>query len=90
VTSSLNPSVRKQVVTFTATVAANPPGTGTPTGTVTFKDGTRTVGSASLSGGQAGFTTSTLSKGTHQITAVYGGSSSFLTSTSSALVQTVK
>jgi hypothetical protein len=90
VTSSLNPSVRKQAVTFTATVAANPPGTGTPTGTVTFKDGTRTLGSASLTAGQASFTTSSLSKGTHQITAVYGGSSSFLTSTSSVLVQTVK
>jgi uncharacterized repeat protein (TIGR01451 family) len=89
VTSSLNPSVHKQAVTFTATVVAKAPGTGTPTGTVTFKDGTRTLGSVSLSAGQASFTTSTLSKGTDQITAVYGGSSSFLASTSPVLVQTV-
>jgi uncharacterized repeat protein (TIGR01451 family) len=89
VTSSLNPSVHKQAVTFRATVVAKAPGTATPTGTVTFKDGTRTLGSVSLSAGQADFNTSSLSKGTHQITAVYGGSSSFLTSTSPVLVQTV-
>jgi Bacterial Ig-like domain (group 3) len=89
VTSSLNPSVHNQAVTFTATVAANAPGTATPTGTVTFKDGTRTLGSGSLSAGHASFTISNLSKGTHSITAVYGGSSSFLTSTSPVLTQTV-
>ena len=37
--SSANPSVSGQSVTFTATVTANPPGAGTPTGTVTFQDG---------------------------------------------------
>src|SRR5262249_56922774 len=36
VTSSLNPSVYGQSVTFTATVSANAPGSGTPQGTVTF------------------------------------------------------
>jgi hypothetical protein len=86
-TSSVNPSMRKQAVTFKATVTA---GSGTPTGTVTFKDGGRTLGSASLSAGQASFTTSTLSKGAHQITAVYGGGSGFQASTSAVLVQTVQ
>jgi Big-like domain-containing protein/peptidase M28-like protein len=90
VTSSLNPSRRNQAVTFTATVVGNAPGTAIPTGTVTFKNGTRKLGTASLNGaGQASFTTSSLAVGTHQITAVYGGSSNFLTSTSAALVQTV-
>lgn len=89
VTSSLNPSVHNQSVTFTATVVAKAPGTATPTGTVTFKDGARTLGSGPLSAGHASFTTSKLLKGTHQITAVYGGSSGFLTSTSPVLVQTV-
>src|SRR5439155_299947 len=37
-TSSVQPSVFGQPVTFTATVAAKSPGAGTPTGTVTFKD----------------------------------------------------
>jgi uncharacterized repeat protein (TIGR01451 family) len=86
-TSSVNPSMRKQAVTFKATVTA---GSGTPTGTVTFKDGGRTLGSASLSAGQASFTMSTLSKGAHQITAVYGGGSGFQASTSAVLVQTVQ
>ncbi len=89
VTSSVNPSAHNQAVTFSARVVANAPGTATPTGTVTFKDGTRTLGSASLSAGQASFTISNLKKGSHQITVVYGGSSSFLTSTSPVLVQTV-
>ena len=43
-TSSANPSVFGQSVTFTATVAAVSPGSGTPTGTVNFLDGTTTIG----------------------------------------------
>ena len=41
VSSLVNPSVFGQSVTFTATVSASAPGAGTPTGTVTFKDGTK-------------------------------------------------
>jgi Bacterial Ig-like domain (group 3)/Peptidase family M28 len=90
VTSSLNPSAKHQAVTFTATVAANVPGTGIPAGSVTFKDGTKKLATVSLNGaGQAAFTTSSLAPGTHQITAAYGGSSSFLASTSATLAQTV-
>ena len=74
-TSSLNPSVRSQSVTLTATVRANAPGSGAPTGKVTFKDGNRTLGNGTLSSsGQVSTTISNLSKGTHQITAVYAGS----------------
>jgi Bacterial Ig-like domain (group 3) len=90
VTSSKNPAKHNQLVTFTSTVVARAPGTGTPTGTVTFKDGTTTLGSGSLSSGKATYSTSTLSSGTHQVTVVYGGNASFLTSTSAVLVQTVK
>jgi hypothetical protein len=89
VTSSLNPSPHNGSVTFTATVIAKAPGTATPTGTVTFKDGSRTLGSSSLSAGRASFSVSNLSKGTHQITATYGGSSGLLTSTTPILTQTV-
>ena len=53
VTSSANPSVYGQSVTFTATVTAASPGSGTPTGTVTFYDGTTTLGNGTLSGGTA-------------------------------------
>jgi hypothetical protein len=88
-TSSLNPSVHNRPVTFTATVVANAPGTATPTGTVSFKDGNRTLGSGSLTNGRASLTISNLSKGAHSITAAFGGTAGLLTSTSSALSQNV-
>ena len=70
-------------------VIAASPGTGTPTGTVTFKDGSTTLGTGTLSGGTATFSTSQLAVGPNSITAVYGGDTNFTTSTSSALTQTV-
>ena len=77
-------------MTFTATVTATPPGAGTPTGTVTFRDGATSLGRATLNGGgQATLSTSTLAVGSRTITAVYGGSGSFAGSTSSAVTQTV-
>src|SRR5262249_29246032 len=63
VTSDHNPSTPGQLVTFTATVSAVAPGSGTPTGTVTFKDGAATLGTGMLSGGTATFATSSLSTG---------------------------
>ena len=68
-------------VTFTATVSGSG---GTPTGTVTFDDGTTTLGTGTLSGGKASYTTSSLAAGTHSITASYGGDSNFGTATSAA------
>jgi hypothetical protein len=72
-------------VTFTAAVTPS-----TATGTVTFKDGNTILGIGTVRGGQATFNTSSLSKGTHSITAVYGGDSSFNGSTSAMLSQTIK
>src|SRR5262249_55648264 len=89
VTSSVNPSVFGQAVTFTATVSAVPPATGTPTGTVTFLDGASTLGTASLSSGRATLATSALSVGNHTITVSYAGDSNFAGSTSAAITQTV-
>lgn len=86
VISSLNPSTSGQAVTFTATVISS---NGTPTGTVTFKDGSTTLGTGTLSNGEAKFTTSSLSVGTHSITAVYAGSTDFSGSTSPVLSQVV-
>ncbi len=89
VVSSANPSVFGQTVTFTAVVIAASPGVGTPTGTVTFKDGPTALGSpVALSGGTATFSTSQLAVGTHSITVVYSGDANFTTSTSAALSQT--
>jgi len=87
--SSTNPSTVGQSVVFTATIAPSS-GTGTPTGTVTFKDGATTLGTGTLNGsGQATYTTSSLTAGTHSITAVYGGDSQFEASTSAAVSQVV-
>jgi hypothetical protein len=90
VASSLNPSVYGKSVTFTATLTAAAPGSGTPTGTVEFMDGSTTLRTATLTGGKATFQTSTLSTGSQLITAVYGGDGNFTTSTSKVLSQTVQ
>jgi trimeric autotransporter adhesin len=90
-TSSLNPSIYGQSVTFTATVAPTV-GTALPTGTVQFSvDGTAVGGPVTLNGsGVATFFSSTLAVGAHSVTAVYTPSStSFTGSTSAALSQTV-
>jgi hypothetical protein len=88
--SSANPAASGASVTFTATVAEVAPGTAIPTGTVTFKDGSTTLGTDTLNGsGVTTFSTSTLTVGSHSITAVYGGDANNLTSTSATLSQTV-
>jgi hypothetical protein len=78
--SSQNPSASGQAVTFTATVTSSG---GVPTGTVTFKKGATTLGPATLSNGVATFTTSTLAVGSSTITAVYGGTANYSTSSAS-------
>ena len=73
-----------QAVTFTATVAANAPGSGTPTGTVDFFDTTTstdlTPGGVALASGTATFATTSLAAGSHTIKATYSGDANFLTS----------
>ncbi|MFZ0216716.1 MAG: Ig-like domain repeat protein [Candidatus Dormiibacterota bacterium] len=90
--SSANPSTFGESVTLTATVTAAT-GVATPGGTVTFKDGSATLGTGTLSqaGGQdqATFTTSSLPVGQHSITAIYDGDGNFDSSTSPALSQLV-
>ena len=88
--SSLNPSAHNQAITLTATAVANAPGAAAPTGTITFKDGSRTLTSVPLNAGSASLTISNLNKGTHSITAAYGGGPGFLISRSQALNQRVQ
>jgi uncharacterized repeat protein (TIGR01451 family) len=90
--SSVNPSIHHQPVTFTATV--------TPTdgsGTVAFYAGTKVIShcgtqSLGLVGGkyQATCVDASLTVGTHKITAVYSGDPDYLGSPSSVLTQKVK
>ena len=79
-----------QNVTFTATVSGPSGSTSAPTGTVTFLDGTTSLGTGTLNGsGVATYSTSTLSVGTHSITARYPGDTSFAASVSSAITETI-
>jgi hypothetical protein len=89
-TSSADPSVFGQAVTFTATVSAVTPGLPTPQGSVDFVDTTTNtdLGKVQLSGGSATLTTAALAVGGHAITATYSGGGNFLGS-SGSLTQTV-
>src|SRR5262249_28414937 len=87
IASSVNPSVFGRSVTFTATVTSN---ASAMTGTVTFFDGGSSIGASSLDSlGTASLTTSTLSPGTHSISASYSGDANFSGSTTPAITQTV-
>ncbi len=75
-------------VTFTATVAG---GKVTPTGTVTFLNGTTVIGSGTLNGsGVATYTTSFPKAGSYLITASYGGDTTYSSATSSSLTEVVQ
>jgi hypothetical protein len=89
-TSNHDPSIVGQAVTFTATTTPVAPGGGIPTGGVTFKDGATVLATMTLNAsGQATFTTSTLTLGTHSITATYSGDANFAGSNSASLSQGV-
>src|SRR5205085_9398075 len=90
VASSMNPSLASQSVTFTATIGSNTAVAGPPTGTIQFRDGvsgtgtaigapvTLTTGGACPAGKACASTSiSTLSAGTHTITADYNGDTNF-------------
>ncbi|HTX01606.1 MAG TPA: pentapeptide repeat-containing protein, partial [Acidimicrobiales bacterium] len=75
-TSSEDPSVVGQSVTYAAAVSDLPPAVGTPSGTVAFSDGGVTIKgctAVTLSAGKATCTTSYSSTGDNSITAVYSG-----------------
>ncbi len=85
--SSLNPSTFGQSVTFTVNVSGQ--FSGVATGTVTFHNGSTSLGTASLSGDSAVLTTTALPAGTDSITAAYNGDSNFTGSTSNTVSQVV-
>jgi hypothetical protein len=84
--TSANPSTFGSSVTFTATVATNGGGA---TGTVTFSDGSKVLGTAPVAAGTAAYSLSTLALGAHSITAAYSGDANDASSLSSALNQQV-
>ena len=89
--TSINPSNWGSNVTFTATVSGS-----SPTGTVSFSDGSTAVAGCSavaLAGSgnvrTAACTTAALATGTHSISARYSGNASNAASTSGTLTQSV-
>jgi hypothetical protein len=92
-TSSANPSTYGSSVTFTDTVSAS---SGTPAGTVTFYSCTTnacstktSLGTETLSGGKATYSTTSLPVGTTYVEAVYGASGNYAGSTSNVVSQVV-
>jgi hypothetical protein len=77
-----------QTVQFSATVSSS---IGAPPNgeTITFEQGTKILGTGTLSGGVATFSDSSLPKGTPAIKAVYTGDTNFATSTSKPFDQVV-
>ncbi len=77
-------------VTLTATLSPASNGSATTDGeTIIFLNGTSTLGTGTLSGGVATYTTSTLPTGSNSITALYAGNAYFTLSQSPAVLVNV-
>lgn len=88
--SSLDSSIVGQPVTFTAQIGADLPSAALPSGSVKFVEGSKSLGTANINEqGLAQFTTTSLSSGSHSITAVYDGDSDLAPSESPPLDQMV-
>lgn len=83
--SDLNPAPAGDEVTLG--VSVSPVGA---TGTVSILDGSTEIGTCVLSAGACSFPTSTLSVGSHSLTAVYPGDDDYATSTSGIVTQVVE
>jgi subtilisin family serine protease len=77
-----------QSLTATATVKPAS-GAAAPTGTITFYNGSTSIGTATLSAGTARLTTATLPVGKDTLEAKYAGQGNYLASTSAAVSVTV-
>jgi hypothetical protein len=86
--SSLNPSIYGQAVTFTG-VFTSPIGAPPDGETVSFMKRTVVLGTETLSAGSASFTTSVLPAVTNPVKAVYGGDTNFAGSKSNTVSQVV-
>jgi sugar lactone lactonase YvrE len=83
---SVNPSpgIAGKPVVLTATVKGTT-GSGAVTGTVTFSDGSKAIGSGKLNAGGMASISATLAPGAHAVVAAYGGDSNDTGSTSAAM-----
>jgi glucuronoarabinoxylan endo-1,4-beta-xylanase len=86
-TATPNPVTAGANVSLSATVSSS--GGGTPSGNVSFFDGTTNLGTAALSNGSASVAISTLAAATHSITASYPENGGYQASTSASVALVV-
>ncbi len=87
-TSSANPALISSPTTLTVTIASS---AGTPTGTVTFYDGTKAIGTGTLNAsGVATLTVSFTTNGQHILTAAYAGNGLYQPITTAPITQVVE
>ncbi len=82
--SGTNPGSVGQNVLLTATITGS-----SPSGIVTFKDGSTPIGTGAVSAGHATLTATFATAATHSLTAVYGGDAANATSTSTVVNEVV-
>jgi hypothetical protein len=86
-TTSANPATFGNALTLTATVSGNG---SAPSGSVTFTDGATTLGIVTLpANGVATLSTSTLTIGTHSLSAAYSGDANHAAVGSNTITQTI-
>lgn len=83
IASSNNPSTYGRPIVLTSTVPA------AATGTITFMDGSTSLGAATIVNATANITLATLTAGSHTLTAIYSGDTNFTSATSNPLTQSV-
>ncbi|HVZ51759.1 MAG TPA: Ig-like domain repeat protein, partial [Pseudolabrys sp.] len=85
-TASASPLTVKPgaAVTLKAKLRVTAPATASPSGQVTFKDGSVTLGAATIASGGAQLTATSTTIGTHIVTASYAGDANLVGSTASA------
>ena len=88
ISSSANPSLVGQTVTFTADVSGTSP---KPTGTVTFKDGATVLGTSTVANnGRATYSAAALGWSHHNVTTYYSGDTEYGAAISPVLDQNVR
>jgi hypothetical protein len=83
VATSGTPSNYGATVTFTATISSG------PTGSVTFYDGGVSIGTGTISGTTASYTTSSLAAGAHTMSAGWAGNTNYSSIASTGITQVV-
>jgi hypothetical protein len=88
-TSSANPAPHGSGGTLRATVKVVSTGGSSPTGTVTFMEGSKTLGAVTVSGNSATYPLKAFTPGEHTVTAIYSGNEKDESSESSGFTETI-